>query len=202
MLSLKILIWVLLLIAIYAYVGYGVILVILVKIKSLFVKEKQYPEYEPEVTLFVAAYNEKDYVDDKIKNHFSLNYPQDKVKHLWVTDGSDDGTPDKLREYKGVEVLHTPERGGKIGAINRGMKYVKTPIVIFSDGNTMLSKDSIKIIVDLFRNPKVGCVAGEKRIFVNEEDAAAGAGEGFYWKYESFFEAKRCRIVFGCRSRR
>ena len=194
MLGIKITIWVLLIIAIYAYVGYGILLVILVKIKKLFTKPKHFPDYEPEVTLFVAAYNEKDYVDAKIDNHFNLNYPQEKVKHLWVTDGSDDGTPDQLRKYDKVEVLHTPERGGKIGAINRGMKYVKTPIVIFSDGNTMLSKDSIKIIVDLFKDPKVGCVAGEKRIFVNEEDAAAGAGEGFYWKYESFLKQKDAEL--------
>ncbi len=194
MLSIKIIIWILLIITVYTYIGYGVLLVILVKIKKIFAKKKNFPDYEPEVTLFVAAYNEKDYVDDKIHNHFNLNYPKNKVKHLWVTDGSDDGTPDELQKYEGVEVLHKPERGGKIGAINRGMKYVKTPIVIFSDGNTMLSKDSIKIIVDLFKDPKVGCVAGEKRIFQNEADAAAGAGEGFYWKYESFLKQKDAEL--------
>ena len=185
-LALKIIFWVLFLTAVYAYAGYGILLYILVKIKRIFVKkiviEK---EYEPEVTLFVAAYNEKDYVDAKIKNHFSLNYPKEKVKHVWVTDGSDDGTPDKLREYEGIDVYHEDARGGKIGALNRGVDFVKTPIVIFSDGNTMLGKDSIKIIVDLFKDPKVGCVAGEKRIVSKDSDAAAGAGEGIYWKYES-----------------
>jgi cellulose synthase/poly-beta-1,6-N-acetylglucosamine synthase-like glycosyltransferase len=77
------------------------------------------------------------------------------------------------------------ERGGKIGAMNRGMKFVKTPIVIFSDGNTMLGHESIRRIVNLFADPKVGCVSGEKRIFNKEKDGAAGAGEGLYWKYES-----------------
>jgi cellulose synthase/poly-beta-1,6-N-acetylglucosamine synthase-like glycosyltransferase len=37
----------------------------------------------------------------------------------------------------------------------------------------------------LFADPKVGCVSGEKRIYSKEKDAAAGAGEGLYWKYES-----------------
>jgi len=185
-LTLKIIFWVLFLTAVYAYAGYGILLYILVKIKRIIVKKPIIEqEYEPEVTLFVAAYNEKDYVDAKLKNHFSLNYPKGKVKHVWVTDGSDDGTPDKLREYDGVDVYHEDARGGKIGALNRGVDFVKTPIVIFSDGNTMLGKDSIKIIVDLFKDPKVGCVAGEKRIVSKDSDAAAGAGEGIYWKYES-----------------
>jgi cellulose synthase/poly-beta-1,6-N-acetylglucosamine synthase-like glycosyltransferase len=184
---LEILFWILLFIVFYAYLGYGVLLFILIKLKRLLGKKKQIREgeYEPEVTLFVAAYNEKDYVDAKVKNSRSLEYPQEKVKHVWVTDGSNDGTPELLREYEGVEVFHINQRGGKIGAMNRGMQFVKTPIVIFSDGNTMLGHESIRRIVNLFSDPKVGCVSGEKRIFGKEKDAAAGAGEGLYWKYES-----------------
>ena len=182
----KIVFWILLITVFYSYLGYPIILFVLVKLKRVFIKP---PEIEAtpdeEVTLFVAAYNEKDYVADKMANHLNLNYPKNLVKHLWVTDGSDDGTPDLLREYEDVKVLHEDARGGKIGAINRGFKFIETPIVIFSDGNTMLGDDSIRIIVDLFKNPKVGCVAGEKRIYQKESDAAAGSGEGFYWKYES-----------------
>jgi cellulose synthase/poly-beta-1,6-N-acetylglucosamine synthase-like glycosyltransferase len=37
-----------------------------------------------------------------------------------------------------------------------------------------------------FSNEKTGCVAGEKRILEKEADAAAGAGEGLYWKMESW----------------
>ncbi len=188
MLTLLIIFWILVFIIFYAYIGYGILLFVIVKLRRVLGIYKPYSEnedYEPDVTLFVAAYNEKDYVDAKVKNSFELDYPKEKVHHVWVTDGSDDGTPDILRQYDGVEVYHKPERGGKIGAMNRGMEFVKTPIVIFSDGNTTLGKDSIREIVNLFRNPKVGCVSGEKRIYQKESDAAAGAGEGLYWKYES-----------------
>lgn len=186
--TLEIIFWVSLFIIFYSYLGYGIVLYLLVKVKRLLGLSKPYTEnadYEPEVTLFVAAYNEKDYVDEKVKNSFSLNYPKEKVKQVWITDGSNDGTPELLRKYEGIEVHHVNERGGKIGAMNRGMQFVKTPIVIFSDGNTNLGKDSIREIVNLFKNPKVGCVSGEKRIYGKDSDAAAGAGEGLYWKYES-----------------
>lgn len=185
---LKIFFWVSLFIIFYSYLGYGILLFLIIKIRRVFGLFKKFEgneTYEPEVTLFVSAFNEKDYLEQKVKNSKSLNYPQDKVTQIWVTDGSDDGTPDLLRKYDGVEVHHKDERAGKIAAMNRGMDFVKTPIVIFSDANTDLGKDSIKEIIRLFRNPKVGCVSGEKRIYSKDVDSAAGAGEGMYWKYES-----------------
>ncbi|MCD6092107.1 MAG: glycosyltransferase family 2 protein [Bacteroidales bacterium] len=189
MITLKIIFWIFLFIIFYTYIGYGIVLYILVRIKRLFKKSKisaKEDEYEPEVTLFIAAYNEKDYVDEKVANSLSLEYPKEKIKQVWITDGSDDGTPEILRKYtdKGIEVYHEDARGGKIGAMNRGMAFVKTPIVIFSDGNTSLGKESIRRIVNLFADPKVGCVSGEKRIYSKDKDAAAGT-EGIYWKYES-----------------
>ncbi len=198
MLTLKIIFWLFLFIIFYAYLGYGILLYLLVKIKETFRlgrKPQKIPDYEPEVTLFVAAYNEKDYVDEKVKNGFELDYPREKVRQVWVTDGSDDGTPDILKKYKdqGVEVYHEDARGGKIGAMNRGVKFVKTPIVIFSDGNTTLGKESIRRIVDMFADPKVGCVSGEKRIYQKDKDAAAGT-EGIYWKYESTLKKWDARL--------
>ncbi len=181
---LKITFWVFLFIVFYAYLGYGILLFFLVRLKRIIKKSKAAEEkdFEPEVTLFVTAYNEKDFIDAKIKNSLSLDYPKEKVRQVWITDGSDDGTPEMLSHYEGVEVYHLPLRAGKVAAMNRGMQFVKTPIVIFSDGNTLLGKESIRRIVSLFRDPVVGCVSGEKRIF-NKDSAAAT--EGIYWKYES-----------------
>lgn len=188
MLVLQIIFWILVFMVVYTYVGYGILLYVLVKLKRIFRggKKAMYDSaYEPEVTLFIAAFNERDFVEAKIRNSRELDYPKDKLKMIWVTDGSDDGTPELLRQFPDVTVQHLDARNGKIGAMNRGMKFVKTPIVIFSDANTMLGKESVRRMVHLFSNPKVGCVSGEKRIFNKENDTASGAGEGLYWKYES-----------------
>ncbi|NQX76326.1 glycosyltransferase family 2 protein [Gilvibacter sp.] len=186
--TLKLTFWILLAVVFYTYVGYGIVLYLMVVIKRRFSKpvpELQDSEYEPEVTLLIPAYNESDYVAQKMKNSFELDYPKDKLKICWVTDGSNDDTPDRVREYEGVGVFHRDERLGKINAMNRVMPMVDTPIVVFSDANTMLGKESIRRIVRKFQNPQVGCVSGEKRIFDKSKDDAAGAGEGLYWKYES-----------------
>lgn len=185
---LKILFWTLLFVTFYTYVGYGMLLFLIIKIRRVLKLNRNQvsdPNYQPEVTLFITAFNEKDYVAAKMKNSLELDYPSEKLKIVWVTDGSDDGTPDLIKQYNNTSVHHLPERNGKISAMNRGMQFVKTPIVIFSDANTLLGKESIKRIVTLFGNSKVGCVSGEKRIINKESDVASGAGEGLYWKYES-----------------
>lgn len=185
---LEILFWIVLGVAFYTYIGYGILLYLIIKVRRIFGigKEKVLDEtYEPDVTLFIAAYNEKDYVEAKMKNSAELDYPKEKLNIVWVTDGSDDGTPELLKEYPNATVHHLDARNGKIGAMNRGMDYVKTPIVIFSDANTMLGKESVRRIVNKFRDAKVGCVSGEKRIVNKEVDVASGAGEGLYWRYES-----------------
>lgn len=183
--------WILLLILVYTYLGYAFILSLILKIRKLFPNKKvthSLTHYEPPVCLFVTAYNEKDYIRQKVENSFALDYPKEKIQYLWITDGSDDGTPDLLRKYKELEVHHLPERRGKMHAMNRGVQFVKAPIIIFSDTNTILSKNSIREIVAQFSNPETGCVAGEKRIVQKEADVAAGAGEGLYWKFESWIK--------------
>lgn len=180
----------------YTYLGYGILLFIMVKIKQLFRKweEPQLPEILPEVTLFIAAYNEESVVDMKMENTLSLDYPADKFNIVWVTDGSNDGTNDLLAKYPQATVYYKPEREGKTAAMNRGIKFLDSPIVIFTDANTILNKESIKEIVRQFSNPKVACVAGEKHIDVREEDGAASGGEGIYWRYESMLKKYDWRL--------
>lgn len=186
--TLKILFWILLFIVLYTYIGYGILIWIMVKIKRLFFCKNNTTiilESLPSVTLLIPAYNEKDYVNQKMENTMSLNYPKDKLKIVWVTDGSNDGTNLMLGAYDNIQLFHHNERKGKINAINRVMPHINTPIVVFSDANTNLGVDSIRHIVNCFNNNRVGCVSGEKRIVAKASDTAAGAGEGLYWKYES-----------------
>ena len=177
-----------LIILIYTYIGYPLILFIITRLKKSFSagKQKINPGFEPNICLFVTAYNEKEFVRQKIENSFQLDYPAEKIQYIWVTDGSDDGTPELLKEYPQIEVYHEVQRNGKMHAMNRGMKLVKAPYIIFSDTNTQLNKEAVREIVSCFSNSKTGCVAGEKRILVNDADGAAASGEGIYWKFESW----------------
>lgn len=194
-LTIKYLFWIGIFIVFYTYLGYGILLYILVWIKEVFHKPVRYDLTDPlpEVTLFIAAYNEEDIVAAKMKNCHALSYPVDKLKIVWVTDGSNDHTNEYLKKYPEVTVLFQPERRGKTAALNRGIQYVTTPYVVFTDANTMLNADAITEIVRQFSNPKVGCVAGEKRVETATAQGAT-AGEGIYWKYESALKALDYRL--------
>lgn len=194
--TLEIIFWISIFIVFYTYLGYGILLYLLVKIKEMFCKPQQsiLPDELPEVTLFIAAYNEESVVDEKMQNCQEIDYPKEKLKIVWVTDGSNDSTNDMLKKYPEVTVLFKPERMGKTAALNRGMHYITTPIVIFTDANSMINKEAFLEIVRCFSNPKVGCVAGEKRIAVQQKDGAAAGGEGIYWKYESALKALDSRL--------
>ena len=146
----EIIFWIALFIVFYTYLGYGIVLYLLVKLKELFVKpiKRKLPEDStlPEVTLFITAFNEEEVVDEKMKNSLELDYPEDKLHIVWVTDGSNDGTNEQLRtRWEGkATVLFQPERQGKTAAMNRGMKLVNTPIVVFTDANTMVNQEAIR----------------------------------------------------------
>lgn len=178
--------WLALALVFYTYLGYGVVLFILVRLKRIFVKPKPFdPNFEPEVTLVIPAYNEEDYIADKAQNSLELDYPKDKLRILFITDGSTDRTADILRGIDGVEVTHEDRRAGKSAAENRAMTMVKTPIVVFCDANTYLNPACIRNLVRHYTDPKVGAVSGEKRVLSKGKDTASAAGEGLYWKYES-----------------
>lgn len=191
----SILFWTGVFIVFYTYAGYGVLLYLLVRIKEIFRKPvpSELPGDLPEVTLFIAAYNEESVVHAKMLNSRALIYPAGKLKIVWVTDGTNDRTNELLKTYPEVTVLFQPERKGKTAALNRGVQYVDTPIVVFTDANTMLNPEAIRHIVRQFANPEVGCVAGEKRVEV-ESAQGATAGEGIYWKYESALKALDYRL--------
>ncbi|NTU95115.1 MAG: glycosyltransferase family 2 protein [Bacteroidales bacterium] len=195
--TIEIIFWLFLFVVFYTYLGYGIFLYFLVLIKECFVKKTLTPSSFtdlPEVTLLIAAYNEEDIVDDKMLNTRSLDYPKEKLKVVWITDGTTDASNEKLAAYNEVQVLFEPARQGKTAALNRAIPYIKSPIVVFTDANTMLNSLAITEIVNAFRDVKTGCVAGEKRIASKEKDSASSGGEGIYWKYESILKSLDSRL--------
>lgn len=197
--TVEIIFWIALFVVFYAYIGYGLLLALLVRLKEAVRKPAQAPQPDewPDVTLLIAAYNEEDVVPEKMENCRALDYPPGKLRILWVTDGSNDGTNDRLARYPDATVCFQPQRQGKTAALNRGIGQVTTPLVVFTDANTMLNREAIREIVRPFTDPRVGCVAGEKRI-AQRHDGSAAATEGVYWKYESLlkqWDSRLCSTV-------
>jgi biofilm PGA synthesis N-glycosyltransferase PgaC len=182
----KVLFWSSVFVIFYTFLGYGILLYLLVRVRRLLVGDRKKSTGElplPTLTLVVAAYNEAEILEEKIKNTLSLNYPADKLQLLFVTDGSTDASPEIIGQYSQIKGMFSPERRGKIHAIHRAMAEVTSDIVVFTDANTFLNPDALELIARCYEDPKVGAVSGEKRVEIDGDDAASN--EGIYWKYES-----------------
>ena len=190
MLILSILFWVCLITAFYTYIGYGILLYTIIRVKRLFTgkpREAVLPSDEdlPTMTLMICAYNEEDVVAEKMANTLAIDYPKNKFRIMWVTDGSNDHTNELLSAYPEVDIVFSPERRGKTAALKHGLRELKTRYVAFTDANTMINKTALREIARLFMDPTIGCVSGEKRVAARKEGEMAAEGEGLYWKYES-----------------
>ncbi len=194
---LKILFFALIGIIFYAYLGYGIVLYILLMLKKLFGRKTPPLHIDiknlPAITFIIPSFNEEEFILPKIENTLQLQYPKDKFYLLFVTDGSNDNTNNLIQQYPFEKDIRyslefQPERKGKIAAVERVMPTITSPIVIFTDANTMINETALYNIVRHYSNPKVGAVAGEKRIAHENSATANAAGEGIYWKYESLLK--------------
>jgi biofilm PGA synthesis N-glycosyltransferase PgaC len=184
--------WVSLSVMFFCYIGYGLFLLTWNLVKKTLRRRPEPLNMEkaewPQVTMVIAAYNEASILNQKLENTLALDYPREKLQIIFVTDGSTDGSERLLANVEGIEVSHEGKREGKLAAINRIMRNVQTPYVVFSDANSFLNKESIKRIILRYQDPSVGGVAGEKKIARSQHPSAIGEAEGLYWQYESFMK--------------
>ena len=131
MLTLKILFWLCLFIVFYTYLGYGMLLFLIIRLKRLIKGMPQQTAMPtddelPTMTLMICAYNEQDIVAEKMQNTRALDYPKDKFRVMWGTDGTTDNTNELLKAYPEVNLVFSPERKGKTAALKHGLSEVKT----------------------------------------------------------------------------
>ena len=186
---LEIVFWFSVAVLFYCYMGYGLVLFAINKVKRTFFSfdQNSEPELLP-VTLVVAAYNESPVLSGKIRNCLEIDYPRHLLNIIFITDGSNDDSAELIQPHDFITLLHQSKREGKSAALKRAMRFVRTPIVVFSDANSMLNPGSIRAIIRHYTDEKVGGVAGEKKILQNRRSSAVGQAEGMYWRYESFMK--------------
>ena len=176
----------------YTYVGYP----ILVTLIAHLVPTRDDPPAETlEVTLVIAAYNEEAVISQKLEDTLSLDYPAELLQVIVAADGSDDATADIVRGFadRGVELVHRPERRGKMAALERAAHWATGEVLIFSAANNRLGPQAVRQLVIPFGDPTVGAATGRKT--VAGEDGL-GRSEGAYWRYEAHLRAMEDRL--GC----
>lgn len=186
-------------IPVYVYLGYPILLMVLDKlIKG---KPIQTADITPTLSLIVSCYNEVDVIEQKINNCLTIDYPHDQLEVIFVSDGSDDGTDEIIKQYTNnrLKLIRQEGRLGKTLGLNLALTEACGDIVVFSDANAMYEKNALKKLVRNFHDESVGYVVGAA-IYRDEQGSAAGTSENAYWKYEIFLkkiESKLHSVVGG-----
>lgn len=160
--------------------------------------------FRPAVTVLITAYNEEKSVAAKIDNVLALDYPQELLDVLVVSDASSDRTDELVRTHcsSRVQLLRVEGRRGKTACQNTGAAHARGEIVVFTDATTGIKVDALAAMVENFSDPDVGCVAG-LLLYQGKKDNLTAAGGVSYWGYELALRAAESRLgtligVSGC----
>lgn len=186
--------WFSLLVVLYTYIGYGIVMAMLARIRNRPAPMSLKEEDLPTVTILIPAYNEADILGPKIRNTLQLNYPKELLQVIVITDGSDDGSDIIVHAFPQVTGMHQAAREGKAMAINRAMQRVEGSITVCTDANAMVDPASLRLLVAHFADSRVGGASGEKRISSTAVDGVSAGGEGLYWVYESWLKEQDAAV--------
>jgi poly-beta-1,6-N-acetyl-D-glucosamine synthase len=204
----RIVFWVSFFFIFYTYVGYPLILLVWARIRTRPINKKY---IEPTVSIIIAAHNEEKFIDQKLQNCLSLDYPKDKLQVLVISDGSDDRTNEIVKqfEHEGINFYSYEARKGKAFALNLGISKCQGEIIFFTDARQILERNSLRELVGNFADKSVAVVSGELVLLMEEENSVS-KGIGLYWKIEKWMRKKESQInsvlgatgsIYACRKR-
>ncbi|MBI5784941.1 MAG: glycosyltransferase family 2 protein [Rhodocyclales bacterium] len=185
--------WLAVLFIAYTYVGYPL---------GVWLLARRRPEETPEqldacdwppITVVIAVYNEAQRIARKIANLRNLDYPQEKMSILFVSDGSTDATNELLAKASGISWHAYAERRGKPYALNCGLQRVGTEIVVFCDVRQEIERTAFKHLIGRLVQPGVGAVSGE--LVHRDPQSHVAANIGLYWRYEKWIRRSESRVA-------
>lgn len=167
----------------YTYLGYAAWLWLRAR---LFPWPVMHSSQQPSVSIVMIVRNEEQALKSKLTNLLDLNYPPELRQIVVVSDGSTDRTHAILHEYASdpqVQVLMNQLSRGKASGLNDAISLAAGEVVVFTDVRQKIESDALRLLVENFADPAVGCVSGELML----GDPVAGEtkkGMGIYWRFE------------------
>lgn len=149
----------------------------------------------PSATMVISAYNERDVIGDKIRNALYLDYPADRLDIMVISDASDDGTDDIVRQFdeSRVRLFRMESRAGKSAGLSQFCPNASGEILVFTDANSMFQTDALSHLLCHFDDPEVGYTVGRQQ-YVETQDTASSDSENIYWSYELLMKQWESRL--------
>ncbi|HIC67354.1 MAG: glycosyltransferase [Paracoccus sp. (in: a-proteobacteria)] len=176
----------------YSLFGYGMLLLALSRLRPRRTPPAG-PGDPPNVSFLVAAYNEAPVIADKVENTLALNTGGADIELIVVSDGSADETAEIVRKVDDPRItVLEPGRVGKAQALAQGLKCCTGDIVVFSDANAILEKNSLTAMLRHYADPEVGGVCGQ--ITVEGKSGGIGFAESLFWRYDQQLKHAESRL--------
>ncbi len=175
--------WISALLIAYTYVGY---------MGWLWLKARLWPwpvlrsKQEPYVSIVMVVRDEEQQIEDKLQNLLALDYPPASYRVVVISDGSTDGTDAILRQYADnprVQVLMNQLSRGKASGLNDAIALAAGDVVVLTDARQKLEPGAVRLLMEHFADPQVGCVSGALMLG-DPGSGEAGRGMGVYWRLE------------------
>ena len=177
----------------YTYAGYPLCVWLLSLLRTETLADPARLREWPRVTVVVAVHNEEQRLIAKIRNLTAQDYEPGRLRIVFVSDGSTDGTDAALEREADVELLSYPERRGKPHALNYALQHVQSEVVVFSDVRQELQPGAIRFLVARLVQPGIGAVSGE--LVHLEPKTHAASNIGLYWRYEKWIRKAESRLA-------
>jgi mycofactocin system glycosyltransferase len=113
----------------------------------------------PPVTIIVPVYNRAQGIGDCLEALLALDYPEDKREIIVVDDGSQDGTPDQVRNYP-VKLVALARNRGQSAARNIGAAAAQGEILAFIDSDCIADPQWLWELVPYFQDERIALVGG------------------------------------------
>lgn len=174
--------WASVAIIVYTYVGYVGWLWLRARMRSRPIKRSS---FFPSVSVVMVVRNEGKVLSRKLQNLLTLDYPAE-FEVVIVSDGSNDSTDDILKRYSEDPRIHaflSTQSRGKAACLNDAIRVCHGEIVLFTDARQQIESNALRLLVENFSDPGVGCASGELMLG-DPTRGEAGQGMGLYWRIE------------------
>jgi cellulose synthase/poly-beta-1,6-N-acetylglucosamine synthase-like glycosyltransferase len=195
----RIVFWISLLLLFYVYAGYPLLLALI----GLFIRRPRAEAgFTPRISVLIAAYNEEEAIERKVKQTLALEYPSHQLEVLVLSDCSTDRTDEIVAAFPDsrVRLVRMPERRGKTYAQNYGVKQASGEVIIFSDATAIYHPKALLYLACNYQDASVGAVSGRYQYFDPGEQSPTGPGSVAFWNYENLIKKlqSRIRTITGC----
>jgi len=188
----KTLFWAALAFIAYTYLIYPLLIIFLGRIRGRSIRLGGRSGELPSITMIIVAHNEERAIEAKLADCRELDYPDGLLEICVVSDGSTDGTAELLRSRDDIVFIEDPENHGKPNQLNKAMERSESDILVFSDVRQMYDRSALMMLVENFRDEKIGVVSGELEL--GTPDHPTGENIGLYWTYEKVLREAESRI--------